>query len=107
MKNNKLSVHLYDNDHVIALCKASHIGLLGMHIDADPLLFPKGTRLEVAIIVDEIAGISRCRLPAVVTSHSINGVGLTFVDLDNRMCSTLLDIVSYINEQPVAKLSNN
>ena len=101
MKNNKLSVRLYGNDHIIGLCKASHIGLLCMHIDADPLMFPKGTRLEVAILADEIAGTSQCRLPVVVTSRSLNGVGLTFVDLDYRMFSTLLDIVSHISEQPV------
>ena len=101
MKDNKLNVRLYGNNHIIGLCKASHIGLLGMHIDADPLIFPKGTRFEVEILVDEIAGTSQCRLPVVVTSRSLNGVGLTFVDLDNRMCSTLLETVLHISDESV------
>jgi hypothetical protein len=101
MKNNKLSVRLYGNNHIIGLCKVSHVGLLGMNIDADPLIFPKGTRFEVEILLDEIAGTNQCRLPVVVTSRSLNGVGLTFVDLDDRMCSTLLNTVLHISDQPV------
>lgn len=101
MKNNNLSVRLFSNDHIIGLCEASHIGLLCMHIDADPLMFPKGTWLEVEVLADGIAGTSQCRLPVVVTSRSLNGVDLKFVDLDNRMYSTLLDIVSHTSEQSV------
>ena len=101
MKNNKLSVRLYGNDNIIGLCETNHIGLLGMHIDADPLMFPIGARLEVEILVDEIADTSQCRLPVVVTARSHNGVGLTFVDLDNRMCTTLADIVLHMSGHPV------
>lgn len=102
MKSNKLSVRLYGNDHIIGLFKANYIGLLGMHIDADPMMFPKGTRLEVAILVDGIIGASQCRLPVVVTSRSLHGVDLTFFDLDDRMCSILQHIVFGMNEQSVA-----
>lgn len=101
MKSNKLSVRIYGNDHIIGLFKANYIGLLGMHIDADPMMFLKGTRLEVAILVDRITGASQCRLPVVVTSRSLHGVGLTFFDLDDHMCATLQDIVFGIDEQSV------
>lgn len=99
MKKTKLSVRLYGNNHIIGLYKTNYIGLLGMHIDADPLMFPKGTQMEVAILLDGKAGASQCRLPVVVTSRSLHGVGLTFFDLDDHMCSTLQDIVFGINEE--------
>lgn len=95
---NELCIRLYRNNEIEARCKANFIGLMGIHINIFSLMYSKGTHLEVDISVDNQSGISQCRLPAVVTSRSNNGVGLTFVNSNIHILSTLKDIILYAYE---------
>jgi len=91
--DNFIQVRLFRNNHPVVRCIANYVGLLGMQIDAGPLMYQKGTHLEVELMLNEGDGKLRCRLPAVVTNHSIDGLGLTFMNHDMHSNSILQEII--------------
>ncbi|MGD9386478.1 MAG: hypothetical protein PVF28_07975, partial [Thioalkalispiraceae bacterium] len=77
---NNLQVRIFRNGHPVTRCQANYVGLLGMQINAGPLKYPKGTHLEVELRLTEQNDERQCKLPAVVTNHSSDGMGLTFLN---------------------------
>ena len=90
---NFIQVRLYRNKHPVVRCQANYIGLLGMQVDVGPMLYQKGTHLEVELSLDKGDGSQRCKLPAVVTNNSRDGMGLTFLDHDMYTNSILQEII--------------
>ncbi len=90
---NFVQVRLFRNKHPVVRCLANYVGLLGMQVDVAPMMYQKGTHLEVELTLDKEDGIRRCKLPAVVTNNSRDGMGLTFLDHDMRINSILQEII--------------
>ncbi|MCK5091043.1 MAG: hypothetical protein KAR30_00830 [Gammaproteobacteria bacterium] len=96
---DELCIRLYRDNDILACCKAHYIGLMGMFVDANPLKYPKGTNLDVEISVNNLSGTNQHRLAATVTSRSIKGVGLTFVNLNKRTRLILRDIILLMHQK--------
>jgi hypothetical protein len=103
MENN-LSVLIYHNDVPVARCKPKYVGFLGMFLSAGPVKFHNNSRLDVEIILGEEGG-RRLRMPAVVTSSSRHGLGLTFLSPDRDSINGLREILSNLPEQYAASLT--
>ena len=81
------------NNHPVVRCLVNYIGLLGMQVDVGPMMYQKGTHLEVELTLDKEDCVRRCKLPAVVTNNSSDGMGLTFLDHDMRTNGILQEII--------------
>ena len=90
---NFVQVRLFRNNHPVVRCLANYVGLLGMQVDVGPMMYQKGTQLEVELTLDKDDGLRRCKLPAVVSNNSRDGMGLTFLNHDMRMNSILQEII--------------
>lgn len=73
-----LSILIYHNDIPVVRCTPKYIGLLGMYLHAGPVKFHTHARLDVEFIIDGEKD-QRFRMPAIVTSSSRQGLGLTFL----------------------------
>lgn len=89
-----MKVRLYRDHSHIALCNVHYLGILGMFIIADPLLLPKNTLIEAEFVDDANQSGTTRRFPAVVTKRNLDGVGLTFKDMDKQSNQDLLTILS-------------
>ena len=92
-----MEVFLYKDGDILSRGTVLYIGLLGMQVDANPLLFPKFSRLDVVLYLETENGTRRCKLHAVVTTRSPKGVGLTFVKVDTYTQEKLSGILDYMD----------
>ncbi len=83
MDTLEMKVRLYHDSDLVALCKVHYLGFSGMFIITDPMLFAKNTSVEVEF-VDNAELYGTTKRSAVVTKRSIDGIGLTFTDINKQ-----------------------
>ena len=103
--NNTVKARLFHNGSPVAWCEANFVGLLGMQVNSGPLAYPKGTRLEVELTVENQYGTNQCILPAAVTSHSNGEMGLTFLNHDMNSNSVLTEVIMSMGVHAAASSS--
>lgn len=99
--NQELCVRLFRDNQILTRCKANYVDFSGINIDANPMLLPKGSEIDVVISLGCKKGEVSCTLHSVVTTRSSSGVGLTFTGNDNDF-SVLRDILMHIDGYRVA-----
>ena len=85
----QIYVTFYKNQDIVCRGKLIYLGLLGMQVDIDPLLFVKFSNFNAVIHLDTDNGHYSCQLEAVVTARSTNYVGFTFVLTNKRILQRL------------------
>lgn len=80
----KPSILIFHGDKQVAVCTAKSVGMLGLQVTMDEVCFPRYTNIEIEVI-DTRQNIHTHRLPAVVTSCSSQGMGLTLKGTDSRV----------------------
>ncbi len=89
------SVKVFAYDGVeIRRCTLQDISLDGAYIKTKNSALPNGTNLEVVLKIRRAGKPRHCRLPAQVVRVESDGVAVMFGELDEELCSILLDIVS-------------
>jgi hypothetical protein len=73
---SNIDLLLYHQDKPVGVCKADYFGLLGMHVKAKNIVFPKDSSLEIEVIGPKKMGIGNFRIPVVVSSSSGEGFAL-------------------------------
>ena len=96
--NEELCVRLYQNNQILVRCKVNYLGFSGINIDANPMLLPKGSDIDVVITAQLSNGEISCTLTSVVTTRSRLGVGLTFTGNNTNNYSVLQDILMHLNQ---------
>ena len=91
--SNAAEVYLYKDGDIISRCNAVYLGLLGMQVDANPLVLPKFSPVDAVIYFDTEGNNYRLKLNAVVTSRSRKGVGLTFVNFNAHTHNKLKQLI--------------
>ena len=94
---NTVDVILYKDGDILSRSNAVYIGLLGMQVDANPIVLPKFSPVDAVIYFDTEDGRHhRLKLNAVVTSRSIKGIGLTFVNYTAQTHEKLKRLIRYL-----------
>ena len=96
-------VSLYRNQQIVARCQVNYLGFSGINVAVNPMLFPKGSQVDVMItnrrgdsdVLDYV-------LPAVVTTRSPEGVGLTFLISEGEPDIFLRGMMSRMHEYQAA-----
>ncbi len=95
-----VGVVLFHNRIPVARCTAFYTGLLGLFVDVKSVHYPKFTPVEVEVCAQTRQGSKRCRLPAVVTHSSSDGIGLTFNAPKSKEYSAYREIVAHMLTSP-------
>lgn len=91
--DDRVLVRLFRNNHPVAYCTPKYIGVLGVKLDIGPISYQKGTVVELELTLSKEEESLKCMVPGVVTSHSADGLGVTFLDHSMATNSRLLEIV--------------
>ena len=96
-KLNDVSLVVYHNHKRLTECKPYYIGMLGIFIKDCDISYPINTRFEVEIIGSSNINIDKRRIPVVISSVTMQGVGLcpdNFGHFHNVKWATILNNVS-------------
>lgn len=102
-RDEPLQVRLFRNNRPVAYCTPHYIGVLGMQIDAGPIVYQKGTVLEVDMLLNREDKAVNCRVPVIVTNCSYDEMGLTYL---NHEMTTNRELMVIILEFNAAKKKN-
>ena len=97
----RLNMMLYHDSIPVTEFKATHLGFMGISFAGSSLGYPKFTQLEVAVIDPQRPKLNGFRFPVVLTSSSIDEIGLTLTDYGVEAVKRWLRVLSANAEQAV------
>lgn len=100
-----MDAYLYQDHQFISRNNIKYLGILGMQVNAEHVIFPQSSHFQVVLIEERGTDPKLCILDAIVTRSTEKSMGLTFQGYDEKTFNKLVYFIQGEQGMPLYQVA--